>query len=124
MRAFLQAGRQEQWGVLFPARGLAELAKYLTDAGFPTGKEDITYAQRRKTALLEHCVPWVPETVTLLRVILARFPGFDYQRAFEAADAATLASFGFGADGNGAASEDEFAAVAPAAADEEAMPNG
>jgi hypothetical protein len=129
-RVFLQAGRQQAWGLLFPSRGMAALAKYLTEAGCPTSKEDITYAGRRKTPLLEHCVAWVPETVDLLRIILARFPEFDYRRAFEDADDATLASVGFapGEGGGGDAKEaiggevkgviDTAAAIAPASNEE------
>jgi hypothetical protein len=81
-RVFLQAGRQRRWGITFERRGLTSIAKILTDAGFQTGKEDITYAGRRNAPLLEHCVPWVPETVDLLRVILLHFPNFEYWNAF------------------------------------------
>lgn len=81
-RLFLQAGRQGRWGIAFAPRGLSSVAAALTAAGFPAGKEDITYARRRGAPLLEHCVPWVPETEALLRVILQHFPGFQYQHAF------------------------------------------
>jgi hypothetical protein len=89
-RFFLQAGRQGAWGVVFKARGLRSVADILTAAGFPTGKEDITYAGRRDVPPLEHCVPWVPETRALLCVILRHFPEFDYRRAFRPAEAPVL----------------------------------
>ena len=81
-RVFLHAGRQGHWGITFERRRLAGIAAILTAAGFPTGKEDITYAGRRNAPLVPHCVPWVPETVALLRVILLHFPGFQYWEAF------------------------------------------
>jgi hypothetical protein len=93
-RAFLQAGRQGRWGIAFEPRGLAAVATMLTEAGFPTGKEDITYAGRRNAPLLAHCVPWVPETVALLHVILKHFPLFQYWEAFRPIDAADLAAHG------------------------------
>jgi len=89
-RVFLQAGRQGAWGIAFEARGITAVAKILTAAGFPTGKEDITYAGRRSAPLLEHCVPWVPETHSLLRVIMQHFPGFAYRKAFRPSDTAVL----------------------------------
>ncbi len=81
-RLFLQAGRQGCWGIAFAPRGLSSVAATLTAAGFPAGKEDLTYARRRNAPLLEHCVPWVPETERLLRVILRHFPDFQYQHGF------------------------------------------
>jgi hypothetical protein len=81
-RAFLQAGRRREWGASFEGRSLAKVAEALTAAGFPTGKEDITYAGRRAAPLVEHCVPWVPETIALLKVILTLVPTFEYHRAF------------------------------------------
>jgi len=81
-RVFLQAGRQGRWGITFERRGVSAIAKILTEAGFPTDKDDITFAARRNARLLSHCVPWVPETVALLRVILRHFPGFQYLEAF------------------------------------------
>ncbi|CAH2603762.1 putative Primer-independent DNA polymerase PolB [Rhodovastum atsumiense] len=81
-RVFLQAGRQGLWGIRFQKRGLAAVARLLSEAGFPTGKEDITYAGRRSAPLLAHCVPWVPETRALLKAILAHFPTFEWQLAF------------------------------------------
>jgi hypothetical protein len=93
-RVFLQAGRQGRWGVSFERRGLTAVAAILTGAGFPTGKEDITYAGRRNAPLIEHCVPWVPETVALLRVILRDFSGFDFRKAFREAEPAALAAAG------------------------------
>ena len=83
-RVFLQAGRQGAWGIRFERRGLTSVAKMFSEAGFETGKEDITYALRRGAPLLPHCVPWVPETEALLRVILEHFPDFEYRQAFQA----------------------------------------
>jgi hypothetical protein len=85
-RVFLQAGRQGVWGVVFESRTLVRVAEMLTAAGYPTGKEDITYAKRRAAPLLAHCVPWVPETRELLAVILRHFPTFDYRMAFAGDD--------------------------------------
>ena len=89
-RAFLQAGRNDQWGVTFPPRGGAQIARSLTEAGFETTKEDVTYAARRKTALLPHSVPLVLETAELLRVILRLFPTFDWRSAFRVTDHAAV----------------------------------
>jgi hypothetical protein len=91
-RVFLQAGRQGAWGIAFEPRRLTAVAGILTAAGFPTGKEDLTYARRRNAPLLEHCVPLVPETLVLLRVILQHFPAFEYWKAFCPCDAAALAA--------------------------------
>jgi hypothetical protein len=92
-RVFLQAGRQGRWGITFEHRSLSAVAKMLTDAGFLTSKEDITYANRRSAPLLAHCVPWVPETAALLRVILQHFPDFQYRAAFRQIEAAELERF-------------------------------
>lgn len=85
-RLFLQAGRSGEWGLVFPPRGLTAIAGMLTEAGFATGKEDVTYAGRRHARLLPHCVALTPETVELLQVILKRFPTFDWRQAFRPAD--------------------------------------
>jgi hypothetical protein len=87
-RVFLQAGRLGKWGIAFEPRGLRSVAEILTAAGFPTTKEDITYAGRRSAPLLEHCVPWVLETRALLRVILLQFPNFEFRKAFRSDDLA------------------------------------
>jgi len=85
-RVFLQAGRAGEWGLTFPRRGMSAITQMLTAAGFSTTKEDVTYAARRKGELLPHCVAVTDQTITLLRVILAEFPTFDYRQAFRLAD--------------------------------------
>ena len=84
-RALLQAGRGGHWGLTFP-RGLTLLATSLTDAGIKTTKDDLTYAARRKTPLVPHCVALVPETLDLLRIILRLFPTFEWRSAFRRTD--------------------------------------
>ncbi len=85
-RVFLQAGRRGEWGVCFQPRELSAIARMLTDAGFDTGKEDITYAGRRALPLIPHCVALTDRTLALLNVIISRFPTFDYRQVFRVAD--------------------------------------
>lgn len=85
-RAFLQAGRTGIWGVRFAKGEATEISRILTDSGFPTGKEDVTYAARRAARLIPHSVAVTAATVTMLRVILRHFPSFDYRQAFRVAD--------------------------------------
>ena len=90
-RAFLQAGRHGEWGVKFGRGEATVVANALTLAGYPTTKEDITYAGRRKATLIKHHVPWLPETRALLKVILELCPGFEFEKAFAGADPLTAA---------------------------------
>ena len=85
-RAFLQAGRHGKWGVKFGRGEITAAANALTAAGYETTKEDITYAGRRSAPLVEHHVPWLPETRALLRVILELYPHFQFLKAFAGPD--------------------------------------
>jgi hypothetical protein len=81
-RVFLRAMRLGVWGVAVQRGGFMAVADALTAAGFPTVKDDVTYAGRSKSALVEGCVAVLPETAELLRVILRLCPTFEYERAF------------------------------------------
>ncbi|MEI7606818.1 MAG: hypothetical protein WCJ64_05495 [Rhodospirillaceae bacterium] len=85
-RVFLEAGRNGLLGISFPPRSAAATARALTAAGFPTTKENVTYAKRSKVKVTPHCVALTDETLRLLRLILGLYPGFDYRLAFRPED--------------------------------------
>jgi hypothetical protein len=89
-RWFLKAGRQNRHGVEFERRGASAVARALTNAGYPTDKDDVAYAGRSKMPLVAHCVALVPETLALLRLIVDLHPGFDWRYAFRRSDHAAV----------------------------------
>jgi hypothetical protein len=91
-RQFLRALVRGEWGVGLSATRYQEVADWLTAAGYKTSLTAVKNAKRgsggddiRSAApLTPHSVAATDATVGLLLVILARYPSFDYRRAFVA----------------------------------------
>jgi len=58
----------------------AELARWLTEQGCPTTKEDVENARRPNVKLVEQIVPYTQDIQRFVHVIVARFPQFDSAR--------------------------------------------
>ena len=60
----------------------ASVVRWLTESGFPVTKDDSTEAEKERSRLPTHAVPVTKATIEFLKVILQRYPDFDYQAAF------------------------------------------
>lgn len=81
-RWFLRALVRSKFGLDMQSYNRAEIANWLTDAGYSTSVDDIANAARRGATLPPDCVPVVATSLELLSVITAKFPAFEYQAVF------------------------------------------
>ena len=76
-RMFLRAYTRSQWGLDARQFTYTEVACWLTDCGYTTGKRDLENARRLNSKLVDALVPLTPAVDKLLNVIEAKFPDFD-----------------------------------------------
>ena len=75
-RMFLRAYTRSEWGLNAKAMSYSELARWMTDKGFPTSKADVENARRIRAKLEAHRVPSTPAVVKFVAVLAAQFPTF------------------------------------------------
>jgi len=85
LRMFLRAYTREAWG-LSKSMTYIELALWLTREGFKTSDHTVKNAQRPASKLEEGVVPYSPEMMVLLKLILVSFPEFNLEKLFSPAD--------------------------------------
>ena len=85
LRMFLRAYTRKTWG-LRKSMTYIELAQWLTREGFKTSDNTVKNASRPASILEEGGVPYSPEVVTLLKLILVSFPEFNLQKLFSTED--------------------------------------
>ncbi len=81
-RSFLRALDKGRWGVSIEGSTKSVIAEWLTENGYPTTEADLKDAGRKGTRLVANVVPVRAVTLQLLKVILERYPDFEYQAAF------------------------------------------
>lgn len=79
-RIFLRAYVRSAWGLDAKAMSYAELARWLTEQGYPTSKEDVENAKRPSAKLVAHVVPPTPAVQIFVERLAAQFPRFDNAR--------------------------------------------
>jgi len=78
-RVFLRAYARNCWG-LSRDKSYAEIAAWLTGAGFKTGVDELKNATRAK--LVEGIVPISSRVISLLKVILVNYPALELHKVF------------------------------------------
>lgn len=86
-RAFLRAYAQKAWGIR-PTLSYANLATWLTSAGYPTTETEVKNAKRAK--LSENVVSVNDEVIALLALLCEAFPSMEVERFVGQTDAARL----------------------------------
>lgn len=76
-RMFLRAYTRSVWGLDVHAMSYAELARWLTDAGYKTAKADLENAKRPSAKLVGQIVPLTPVVEKFIILLQSQFPGFD-----------------------------------------------
>ncbi len=79
-RMFLRAYTRSAWGLDARAMSYAELAHWLTEAGYPTTKKDVENARRPNAELVEQAIVQNGAANKLLALIQSRFPSFEGHR--------------------------------------------
>lgn len=79
-RMFLRVYTRSAWGLDAKAMSYAELARWLTEQGYPTTKEDVENAKRPNAKLVAHVVPPTPAVQKFVERLAAQFPQFDSAR--------------------------------------------
>ena len=81
-RLFFRARAKSKWGLVYGEETNAEIADWLSEGGYPTEESDVKDAKRKGVRLVAHIVPVRESTIRLLRMLLEKYPEFDYQQAF------------------------------------------
>jgi hypothetical protein len=82
-RSFLRALVRNEWGLQL-TDSHCDVAKWLTDVGFATTRGDLKEAGRQK--LYAQVVPVTAGVISLLKVILERYPTFNLEKVFKPED--------------------------------------
>ena len=82
-RLFLRAFVRGKWGLDNDSITRKELADWLCDSGYQTSYDDVANASRRGATLVYRAVPVTKYSLKLLELLLASFPSFEYQNAFD-----------------------------------------
>ena len=82
-RQFLRAFVRSEWGLCADEMSYSEIARWLSDGGFPTKKSDLENAKRPKAKLVEGCVIRTAEVERFIAFIREKFPRFDESRLFQ-----------------------------------------
>jgi len=81
-RSFLRALVRDEWGLSMEGTTYAEIAAWLTASKYPTTVNELKDAARPRVKLLSHIVPARKPAIELLKILLQRFPNFDYSAPF------------------------------------------
>lgn len=81
-RSFLRALVKGKWGVAIGGTTNSAVAEWLTKNGYPTTVDDLKDASRKGTRLVANVVPVRAGPLKLLKVIMKRYPDFEYQATF------------------------------------------
>jgi hypothetical protein len=76
-RMFLRAYTRLAWGLDAGAMSYSELARWLSEQGYPTTKADVENARRPTARLIEHAVPHTSAVERFVDTISSRFPSFE-----------------------------------------------
>jgi hypothetical protein len=82
-RIILKAFTTSCWGL--PGTGYPQMADHLTKHGFATTLDQVKYAKRAKTKLVEHSFAADEAVLKLVAVVLGKYPDFQWQKLFETA---------------------------------------
>jgi hypothetical protein len=83
-RMFLRAYTRSVWGLDARRMSYAELARWLTDGGYPTTKADVENAKRSSAKLVEHVVVKNGVVEQFVEFVQSRFPPFEGHRLIAA----------------------------------------
>ena len=83
-RTVLRAYTRGQWGL--PGGGYEAFSAYLTEAGYPTSVDDLKNAKRSSADLAEGAFPATREVMTFIRLMLLRYPAFEWTRLIQIED--------------------------------------
>jgi hypothetical protein len=85
-RLFLIAYKKGKWGLdsqsESPSLTQAEVAEWLTEGGYPTTVDDVSYGGRKGVRLVSNAVPVTQYSLKLLVLIQSRYPSFGYLHVF------------------------------------------
>ena len=82
-RVVLKAFTTRRWGL--PGTGYRQMAEHLSEHGFVTTLDQVKYAKRAKTELVEHSFATDETVLKLVTVVLEKYPDFQWQKLFEVA---------------------------------------
>jgi hypothetical protein len=63
---------------------------HLTEAGYPTSVDDLKNAKRSSADLVEAAFPATPEVMTFIRLMLLRYPAFEWTRLIQVEDRSSV----------------------------------
>ncbi|MEY8204084.1 MAG: hypothetical protein RPR40_03325 [Bermanella sp.] len=90
-RLFLRVYAQGKLGLEGGKLSLKELAEWLTEAGYETKPTNVRTAKGLKLAV--GVVPVTAQSIKLLRIIMEKFPSFQYEAMFSPESLESLRSF-------------------------------